>query len=120
MKRTLRTAVLALTVCLFAAVPVRAGTIKWNYNWEPVTPVLNSTNSQSQVKLSDDPLVKAENNTDIVATNLTTVSSADPHNPDLFSNANYGLKLTIFDLQSNTSGSLTFTGHLDGALSSLS
>jgi hypothetical protein len=121
MKRTLlRVAVLALTACLFAAGPARAGNIKWNYNWEPLSPTLLSTNTQSSINLSDDPLVKAENNTDVVATNLTTFSKADPHNPDMFSNAAYALKMTITDLASGLTGSLTFTGHLDGTLSSLS
>jgi hypothetical protein len=129
MKRTLlRTAVLALTACLFAAAPVRAGNIKWDYNWTPITPpidgsgkyVLYSTNKQSSIQLSDDPLVKAENNTDVVATNIITASNTDPHNQDTFSNALYALKLTITDKQSGLTGSLTFTGHLDGTLSAKS
>src|SRR4051812_48632579 len=104
MSRTLlRTAVLPLAAALFAAGGAHAGNIKWDYNWTPVTPAIDgnnkyvvySTNNKSSIELTDEVLVKAENNTDVVATSLKTVSGTDPHNPDLFSSAAYALKLTI-------------------------
>src|SRR5262249_16402798 len=124
MRTPLRTVALALAACLLAAVPVRAGNIKWNYNWTPVIPsadgagkfLVQSDNGQSQVQLSNDPMVIAENSTYVPATNLPTISHTSPQNPDTVTNANYKLQMTITDQDSGLTGSFFLTGHLDGTL----
>jgi hypothetical protein len=124
MRTPLRTVAVALAACLLAAVPARAGNIQWNYNWTPVIPaadgagkfLVQSDNGLSQVQLSNDPMVIAENNTFVPATNLLTISHTDPHSPDMFTSAAYKLQMTITDQDSGLTGSFFLTGHLDGAL----
>ena len=65
-------------------------------------------------------MTKAFNSTDIVATNLTTFSNADPDHPAQFTHRTYKLTLTLIDQASNQSATLTFTGEFNGQLTSTS
>jgi hypothetical protein len=55
-----------------------------------------------------------------VATQITTFSSASVNNPDRFTNKNYTLILDLTDLALHQSGMLSFTGALNGTLSTTS
>jgi hypothetical protein len=113
---------LAAAAVLLSAVNARADIISWTYNAEPSAPTIASdTNPGSRIMLKDDPLVQAAGSTDIVLTNLTTVSTADPNKPDQFSKTGaWSLSVLITDSASGKSKTVTFTGKLGGTLSGLS
>jgi hypothetical protein len=69
--------------------------------------------------LEPEPGATAAGSSDIVATDLQTVSSADDDHPDRFTAQSYQLKLTLTDLASHAAGSLTFAGVFDGTISKL-
>jgi hypothetical protein len=110
----------AVALILFAATPARAGNIAWHYNWEPGALTLfgDSGNKGGFITFTDNPLVAAVNNSDIVATNIRTVSGAAPELPDRFtSTGSYTLSLKITDDASGQSGTLIFSGKLSGTFS---
>src|SRR5271170_6224872 len=112
---------IALLVTLAGADTVRADPIVWNYNWSSSPGIVYSDNSQtSYITLTDEQLASAAGNSDIVATNLRTYSTASPETPDTFTAKAYTLSLTLQDVASGLIGTLTFTGQFDGTLSSLS
>jgi hypothetical protein len=129
----------ALALCLFAGGSVRADTIYWAYNWTPSATQINATDpgltnpsdpttaATSYLKLSSDassPITAG--NSFIVATNLQTVSNADPGSPASFTNSQYSLTLKILDASAfaagnpSPTGTLTFSGQFNGVLSSKS
>jgi len=126
----------AIALCLFAGGSVRADTIYWAYNWTPSATQINATDpgevspgtpAKSYLALSSDsssPITAGSSF--IVATNVQTVSNADPSSPATFKNAAYSLTLKILDASAfaqgnpNPTGSLTFGGQFNGVLSSKS
>jgi hypothetical protein len=104
---------------LLSWVPARADLIPWMYSWSGSPSVVSAdVPGTSTITLTDEPLREAIGNSDIVATNLRTKSSASPTHPDTFTHANYTLDLLLLDLDSGKSGTLVFTGYLSGSLSS--
>ncbi len=59
----------------------------------------------------------AVGNREIVMTNLRAFSCAPSHAPERFENAGYHLSLTILDVASNASGTVSFSGLFNGSLS---
>ena len=111
-------AVLLLTV---AAPAARAEPINWSYSWSnSPTNVTSDSDPGSYVHLTNEKLTKAVNSSDIVATNLTTFSQADPDHPAQFTHRTYKLTLTLIDQDSNKSATVTFAGEFNGRLTSLS
>jgi hypothetical protein len=111
----------ALALCLLAGARARADFISWEYNWTPsATKILADNPTTGAILLSNEPGGSAVNNSDIVATNIRTVSTADPSSPATFTNKAYGLALTVLDDASGKSGTMTFGGTFSGALSSKS
>jgi hypothetical protein len=110
------TVVLALGV----APAARADFIHWSYNWTPNTPAVFSDNKAAKITLTNEPGADAVGDSDIVATNLRTFSTADPSKPDVFTGAAYKLTLTLIDEESRESASLTFEGVFTGTLSAKS
>jgi hypothetical protein len=97
----------------------RADLIAWSYNWSPATPAMFADRpGAGKVTLSNEPA--AAGNSDMVASNLKAFSSADPLAPATLTHQSYGLTLTLTDTTSGASGSLTFTGELNGGLSAAS
>jgi hypothetical protein len=95
---------------------VRADLIDWSYTWTNTPPVV--TGGTGGVTLTTQPTsLLAEGNSDIVATNMSIFSSANPKTPDSLSGGNYTLQLAITDGTSNTTGTFTFTGQLSGTYS---
>jgi hypothetical protein len=96
----------------------RADFIQWTFDWSrSPTVVAADTGGTGGISLTQEPLGHAAGNSDIVATNLRAFSDALHSSPDHFTNQAYSLKLSLTDDASHQSGSLTFTGLLNGMLS---
>jgi hypothetical protein len=122
MKRSLtRLFAAALTVCLFAGARARADFVSWDYNWTPSSTAIYADNpTTGKITLSNEPGGSAVGDSYVVATNIKTVSNADPSTPATFTNATYGLTMTIVDNASGKTGSLSFNGAFNGTVSSQS
>jgi hypothetical protein len=117
--RVQRLAALAIALCLFGAGRARADFTPWDYNWTPSASVLQSdVPGQASILFSNEPGGSAQGTTSVVAANLKTSSSADPSAPGTFTNAPYSLSLAILDKASGKAGNLTFSGTLNGTVSS--
>jgi hypothetical protein len=114
--------VAASAVLLCWGAEARADKVGWSYNWTPSSTEILSDSGQSKLILSNEPIGKAStmpgNSTDIVATNIKTVSSVDPGTLDSFTNRPFSLAVTLTDSTSSQSGTLTFTGVFNGTLNS--
>jgi hypothetical protein len=98
----------------------RAEMIPWGYSWTPSVGAVDAdVPGTGKILLKPEPGATAAGSSDIVATDLQTVSSADDDHPDRFTGKSYQLKLTLTDLASHAAGSLTFAGVLDGTISKL-
>jgi hypothetical protein len=110
----------AVALCLFAGARARADFINWDYSWNPSSSAILADNpTLGRITLSS-ASGEAVGNSYIVATNLRTLSSADPSSLATFTSAAYGLGLTILDEASGQTGTLNFSGTFDGTLSSKS
>jgi hypothetical protein len=106
---------------LVPATPARGAFIPWKYNWSRNPSIIYSdTSHTTYITLTDEQLRSAAGSSDIVATNIRTFSDADPAHPAPFTHSDYTLTLYLLDVNSNKSGTLQFSGFLDGAVSSLS
>jgi hypothetical protein len=104
---------------LLTASQARAGLIDWKYNWEPGALAVSGDGGDGKITFSDQPLGNATGSSDVVATNIRTISSAPPGAPNtLITNGAYSLTLSITDVVSGKSGALLFTGKLGGTFSS--
>lgn len=109
-------------VLLLAFVPkAHADLIPWAYNWSRSPSEIHAdAPGTGRITLSDESEHSAVGNSDIVATNLKTFSTAADAHPDIFTAKPYATTLTLTDLTSGTTGSLTFTGLLSGQLTASS
>jgi hypothetical protein len=111
---------IALLTLFVGAAPARADLIAWKYNWSRSPGVINADSpGTGYITLTDESLHTAVGDSDIVATNLRTYSTASPQTPDVFTAKPYTLSLFLQDQASGISGTLTFTGQFDGKISSL-
>src|ERR1700716_3523370 len=110
---------MSLAALVIATGSARAALVSWSYNWTPSVPaVLADGGGGGKITLSNEPSGAAVGDSDIVATNLKSVSSANPNPPDTFTHKGYSLFLTLTDSVSHQSGSLTFHGEFNGSISS--
>jgi hypothetical protein len=87
------------------------------YSWSRSPDVLLAdAPGTGYITLTDEPMQSALGNSDVVATNLRTFSTASRANPDVFTATPYQLGLTLVDGDSNQTATLTFTGQIDGEL----
>lgn len=102
---------------LIAAADARAELIQWSYNWSrsPVNVHADSPGT-GYVSLTDEGMKSASGNSFLVAANLQAHSTAPIDNPDVFTNKPYTLNLFLQDQDSQKSGTVTFTGELNGTL----
>jgi hypothetical protein len=107
----------ALVLLLAATPAVRADWIPWTYSWSnsPQT-ILADGGTGGKIALTNEPTLSAVGDTDIVATNIRTYSTASPGTPDKFTNKAYTLQLTLTDTTSGQTGTATFTGVFNGTL----
>lgn len=112
---------IALLVTLAGTAQAHADPILWNYNWSSSPGVVYSDNSAtSYITLTNSQIQAAAGNSDVVATNLRTYSDATAAAPATFTAKAYTLSLTIQDVTSGHSGTVTFTGQFNGTLTALS
>jgi hypothetical protein len=96
----------------------RADFINWGYNWTHTPAVVAAdTGGTGGITLTNHQGGTGSGNSDVVASEITTFSSASVNAPDHFTNKNYSLIVDLTDSASNKSGMLTFTGSLNGTLS---
>lgn len=106
---------------LLAPLTCRADLIPWMYNWSRSPSVINAdAPGTGYITLTDETLKSAVGDSDVVATNLRTYSTATAGSPDVFTAKAYSLSLYLYDSASGQGGTLTFTGQLDGKLTALS
>lgn len=113
---------LLLVLLALALAPLqatRADPIGWTYDWTPGVLSLDAdVPGTGTIAFSDSAPGSAAGSTDIVTTNLTTLSTAPVDAPDQLSDGPYSLTLTLTDDASGESGSLVFGGILSGDWSS--
>jgi hypothetical protein len=106
-------------VWLTAPAPAAASFIPWKYSWDNQPSVIYTESpGKGTVTLTNESLTNGADTSNIVATNLTVLSGASPDHPERVKNQSYSLTLFLLDEQSGKSTSLTFTGILDGTISS--
>jgi hypothetical protein len=112
----------AIASLLLASSSARADLVAWSYNWTPSVSAVLADNAAGggKITLTNEPAGSAVGDSDIVATNLKSVSTASPNAPDTFTNKTYSLALTLTDIASHQSGTLTFQGAFNGSISSAS
>jgi hypothetical protein len=118
MKRLFSPHVAAFALLLLGSVPARADLINWSFSWDRSVPaVLAGTGG---VSLTGETITSAVGDSDVVASNLRVFSTAPPKSPDTFgpNDGHYAVTITLTDAATGTSGSLTFTGQLQGTFSS--
>ncbi len=121
MKVALSGFVTALLLNLMTAAEARADLIYWSYSWtnSPNTIQADSPGTGS-ISLTNESLHVAEGNSNIVATDLRTMSNAPNNDPATFTNKAYSLVLSLTDSASGQTGTLTFNGILNGTLTKTS
>jgi hypothetical protein len=103
---------------VFSATSAHADFINWTYSWTHTPTVIAAdTGGTGGVTLTNHQGGTGSGNSDVVATDITTFSSATVNAPDHFTNRNYSLILDLTDTASHQSGMLTFNGALNGTLS---
>jgi hypothetical protein len=111
----------ALALLLAPIQTARADFIPWMYNWSRSPADIHAdAPGTGYITLTDESLKTAVGDTDIVATNLRTFSTATRGHPDVFTAKGYTLGLFLQDVASGQSTTLTFTGQIDGTLSATS
>jgi hypothetical protein len=111
----------ALVLILATAGSARAELIHWMYNWSRSPAVINADSpGTGYITLTDETTKTAVGDSNIVATNLKTYSTATVDNPDKFTAKPYTLSLQLTDVGSLQSTTLTFQGKLDGTLTAMS
>lgn len=118
-------AVLAGTalVLFWTGADARAELIQWSYSWSRSPTEVHSSNHNGAgfVSLTEGgSAASVMGNSDLVATNMQTHSSATPTDPDVFTNKPYALTLSLSDQDSQKNGVLTFQGEFNGTLTATS
>jgi hypothetical protein len=124
MKRSFYASVAALALLLAvganAQAVVPANMIQWTYNFSPGAPaVFADGNESAGVTFTNEPTKAATGNSDIVASNLRVFSTATATAPDMITNGEYSLTMTLSTTDSTGvhTGTVTFAGTLSGTFS---
>jgi hypothetical protein len=107
----------AFAMLLLATNAAQADLIRWSYDWvrSPLVVTADGAGTGS-INLATNPGGSIVGDSNIVAVNLTTASTATADVPDTFANKSYALTLTLTDGPSQAMGQVTFTGQFDGML----
>jgi hypothetical protein len=101
--------------------PSRADFVTWSFDWTHSPAVVAAdTGGTGGISLTNHQGGAGSGNSDVVATQITTFSSASVNTPDHFTNSPYSLILDLTDTSSHQSGMLTFKGVFNGTLSTTS
>jgi hypothetical protein len=109
---------MAVLLALAMTGQASADLIPWQYSWTAPAEVSATSGGVGKITLTSEATLSAVGNSDIVATNLLTVSDADSGNPAVFTNAGYSLSMFLLDTTSGNSTTLTFSGEFSGTLTS--
>jgi hypothetical protein len=109
----------ALAALALAPLSARADLIQWGYNWKPKVSTLTGSLG-GKVSLTDEPAKAASGNSNTVVTNIHAFSSGTVESPDQFNHAAYAFTLTLTDVATHQSGTLAFTGYLNGTVTAAS
>ena len=109
-------AALVVAASVFAA-PARADLVPYSYSWTPSSPSVAATTGSGSLTLSSESALSVVGDTDVVATNVKTVSVALAGTPATFSNAGYTLSMWLKDDVSGQTTTLDFTGLFNGTVS---
>ncbi len=116
-----RLAAAALALCLLTGARARADFVSWSYNWTPSSTAIYADNpTTGRITLTNEPGGTVVGDSFIVAANIKSASNADPSAPATFTNAGYGLTMTILDNASGKTGSVSFNGAFNGTMTSQS
>jgi hypothetical protein len=109
----------AAALLLLACTPAQANLIHWSYSWSRnPAEVPADAPGTGFISLTDESELRpAAGDSDIVATNLRTHSTAPKTDPDTFTAKVYSLSLFLQDDASGQSTTLAFAGQFDGTLS---
>jgi hypothetical protein len=120
MKRINATCVFALVILLLSGSSAQASLIPWAYDWNAGPAIVPA--GGGWITLSNEIPNIAVGNSHVVATNLKVFSTDNPNSPDTFSlsGGHYGLTVNLADAATHHTGSLTFTGQLQGSFSEFS
>jgi hypothetical protein len=107
---------------LLAGSTAHADFINWSYSWSrsPGTIISDNHPATGYITLTEESLKSAIGDSNIVATDLRTFSTATSADPDRFTAKVYTLSLFLLDQDSGHSATLTFTGQFDGTLTASS
>jgi hypothetical protein len=121
MTRSPRTLLWVSFALLLPLSEARADLIPWMYNWSRSPAQIHAdAPGTGYITLTDESSRFARGDSNIVATNLKTYSTATIENKDVFTNKTYNLTLHLTDAASSDTASLTFTGRIDGWLTAQS
>jgi len=112
MKR-LSAPLIALALFAFAGTNARAG-ILWEYDWNTSTASIPSDSGHNSITLTNQPLLSANGDTNVIATNLSVVTPF-VGSSDTWTSKPYTLTLKILDHLSLQSAILTFQGEIVGS-----
>jgi hypothetical protein len=120
MKHIRAASVFALALLLLSSPSAQAGLIPWTYDWNAGPAAV--TAGGGSISMTNETSQIAFGNTNVVATNLKVISTADPNTPDTFSSGggHYSLAVDLTDNASHHSTTLFFTGQLQGNFSQFS
>jgi hypothetical protein len=114
------TLVFAAFTALALASPLRADPVDWSFSWSATNSTIFSVkHPDGSITLGGEPMQQAFGNTNVVASDVTVKSNANPLHPIVLSSKDgmYQLNLTIKDKPSGQKGTLSFTGQLQGNFS---
>lgn len=112
------TTLVAAFATLMCAAVARAEKVEWGYSVDRDRPAIEAdVPGTGGITLTNELFRTAAGNSDIVLTSLSTFSSAAFDTPDVFTNSPFALTLTLTDVASGASGSMTFSGMFSGILS---
>jgi len=105
----------ALASLLLLTSTACADPIPWTFAWSrSPNDLAADAPGTGHIQLTADGPTRAVGDSDVVATNLYTHSTATSPGKDAFTAKAYTLTLTLTDLPSGASTTLTFSGKLDG------
>src|SRR4051812_20870815 len=106
----------ALALLLTAGGGAPAARVVWRYNWSrsPGAALADTPATGGKITLTDESQRTVVGDSDVVATNLKTYSTAPDSSPDRFTNKGYTLTLSLTDQASGQSGAASFTGVFNG------
>jgi hypothetical protein len=112
-----RRAGIALAVLLLAGASARADLIQWGYNWTPSgNNVAADGGGTGHLGLTNAPSNAAAGTSNTVITNIRAFSTAPTATPDVFTHANFSFTLSLQDIASQQTGTVTYSGFFSGTL----